>query len=249
MVYNSMGNINAQMCKLDITGNNVVNANTAGYKRQSVDFIDFLNQKVLQDDEAVRDSRGRGTVTALTDRRLDQGIINYTGRQLDLGIAGKGFFQVTREDGAVFYTRDGSFHIDNQGRIINQQGFVLIDEELPENYDDIVIDEKGNISCTDEDGNKIEIGQIEMAVFPNPTLLDAVGDNLYTAGELIEDPQLSVPGEDGAGIIRQGHLENSNVDLVMEMKNMIEAQRSIQFDGKIIQTADYLWNSANNLQK
>ncbi|TYO96289.1 flagellar hook-basal body protein [Desulfallas thermosapovorans] len=239
----------SQMRKLDVTGNNIINSNTPGFKRQSVSFIDFLSGHPLHDDGTVRDLRGSGNVIALTDRHFGQGNMVYTGRQLDLAINGNGFFRLTREDGSVCYTRDGSFQVDAGGRVISKQGYLLLAESLPDNYSNIKINEKGMLSCKDENGDTVEIGQIELAFFTHPTELEPLGDNLYQATDAAGEELLLVPGEEEAGVIIQGQLEGSNVDLVTEMNNLIVAQRSTQFNSKIIQTADQLWNIANNLQK
>lgn len=239
----------SQMRKLDVTGNNIINSNTPGFKRQSVNFTDFLRVHPLHGDGQAWDLRGNGNIIALTNRQFDQGNVVYTGRQLDLAINGNGFFRLTRDDGSVYYTRDGSFQVDDGGRIVSKQGYLLIEESLPNNYSDIKINEKGMIFCKDENGDIVEVGQIELAFFSYPTELKALGDNLYQATDNAGEELLLVPGEEKAGVIIQGQLEGSNVDLVMEMNNLIVAQRSTQLNSKIIQTADQLWNIANNLQK
>lgn len=249
IIGDNMAGFISQMRKLDVTGNNIINSNTPGFKRQSVDFTDFLGVHPLHGDGAARDLRGSGNIVALTDRQFSQGNMVYTGRQLDLAINGNGFFRLTREDGSVYYSRDGSFQVDADGRVVSKQGYLLLEESLPDNYSNIKINEKGMISCKDEDGDTVEIGQIELAIFAHPTELGALGDNLYQATDAAGEESLLVPGEEEAGVIIQGQLEGSNVDLVMEMNNLIVAQRSTQFNSKTIQTADQFWNIANNLQK
>jgi len=259
-LFNSLNieasNLSAKMRKLDVVANNIANLDTTGFKRQSVDFVELLEKSLLQKDQqddkenkAIGAHEGGGQMVADTKRHFDQGLLNYTGQPLDLAIQGKGFFQLTGDDGKVYYTRDGSFHVDADGKISNSEGYILIDEELPDNYTNLVIDDTGKISCKDASGDIQDVGQIELAVFKSPSReLTALGDNLYVPNN--EDIEFDnvIPGEE-FGFIRQGNLESSNVDLVTEMAYLVKTQRSIQFNGKTITTVDQMWNITNNLQK
>ncbi len=249
-------NLSAKVQKLEVIANNITNLNTTGFKRQSVYFVDLLEKSLLQTDQqddnenkTIGAHEGGGQMVADTKRHFDQGLLNYTGRPLDLAIEGKGFFQLTGDDGKVYYSRDGSFHVDADGRIANSQGYKFIDEELPDNYTNLVFDDTGKISCKDANGDLQDVGQIELAVFKSPSQeLTALGDNLYVPNN--EDVEFDnvIPGEE-SGFIRQSNLESSNVDLVTEMAYLIETQRSIQFNEKTITTVDQMWNITNNLQK
>lgn len=259
ILFNSLNteasNLSAKIQKLDVVANNIANLNTIGFKRQSVDFIELLEKSLLQREQQDNNknntsgtSGGGGSMVAVTKRHFDQGLLSYTGRPLDLAIEGKGFFQLISDDGKVFYTRDGSFYVNADGRISSSQGYKLIDEELPDNYSDLTISDSGEITCKDENGDLHEVGQIELAVFKSPSQeLNALGDSLYVPYN--EDIELDnvIPGEEC--FIRQGNLESSNVELVTEMASLIETQRSIQFNGKTITTVDQMWNITNNLQK
>jgi len=253
-LWNSMTGLSAQIQAIDVTANNIANISTPGFKRQSVGFSELVRQRMVDQglpvtrENADRVTQGSGTMVSSTRRQFAPGTHVYTGRNLDLAIAGRGFFQLTGENGETFYTRDGGFTIDNDGRITNTRGLALLDGELPQNYSDLMIDEAGRVSCRDENGDRVEIGQIELAVFDNPNGLTAAGDNLFTAAPNTE-PESMVPGEEGVGSIKQGYLENSNVDIVMEIQLLIEAQRSFQLNAKSMTTVDQLWNITNNLQK
>lgn len=253
-LWNSMTGMSAQTQAIDVTANNIANISTPGFKRQSVGFSELVRQRMIDQglpvsrENADRATQGNGTMVSSTRRQLEPGTHAYTGRNLDLAVAGRGFFQLTGEDGKVFYTRDGSFTLDTDGRITNARGLALLDRELPQNYSDLIIDEAGRVSCQDENGDRVEIGQIELAVFDNPNGLIATGDNLFTAAPGAE-PESMVPGEEGVGSIQQGYLENSNIDIVLEIQSLIEAQRSFQLNAKSMTTADQLWNITNNLQK
>ncbi|MCG8402603.1 MAG: flagellar hook-basal body complex protein, partial [Firmicutes bacterium] len=193
--------------------------------------------------------QGSGAKISCTARRFDQGTLVSTGRHLDLAISGEGFFRVVGEDGAIYYTRDGSLHIDSGGRITNSRGHLLLDDELPENHTDLVIDEKGNITYKDQEGARRELGQIELHIFANPAGLEPVGENMFAVTETSGAPENFTPGDENAGIIRQNYLESSNVDLVYETQTLIEAQRAFELNARSVNTADQLWSIANNLKK
>lgn len=252
---NGKSGLTAQMQRMDINGNNIANISTTGYKRQSVEFAELLRRRMaargipVVENASSQPTRGSGINASNPTRHFDQGNLQRTGRNLDLAINGKGFFRVTGADGNSFYTRDGNFYVDANGRITDSRGNTLIPEELPENYSNLTVDLAGNVTCRDEDDYLINIGQIELAVFPNPAGLNAVGENLFLPTGESGEPQNLIPGLEGSGTVQQGYLENSNVDLAAEMQSLIEAQRSFQLNAKSITIADQLWNITNNLQK
>ncbi|HBX23683.1 MAG TPA: flagellar basal-body rod protein FlgG [Desulfotomaculum sp.] len=254
-LYNGMSGLSAHMQKLDVTGNNIANINTTGYKKQAVSFSDLLRQRMatrglpVLENGTVKPSLGSGTKVSAATRLFEQGLLVSTGRDLDLAIEGNGFFRLSREDGSVFYTRDGSFHTDANGRIVNSQGYLLLDAELPENFSDLSVDDQGNVACLDDTGTVIEIGQIEITVFSNPAGLKEAGENLFLATEFSGEPVTTTSGEENAGIVRQSYLENSNIDLTLEIQFMIEAQRAFELNARSVTTADQLWSVTNNLQK
>ncbi len=254
-LFNGMTGLSAHMQKLDVTGNNIANINTTGFKRQTVNFSELLRQRMADrglpviENGAVTPVQGSGARVSATTRRFDQGSLVYTGRPLDIAVEGTGFFRLVQDNGEYLYTRDGTLKIDAEGRIVNSRGYVLLDEELPENFTELVVDEKGMVSCKDQEGEIREIGQIELYLFPNPEGLQAVGENMFTVSETSGEPESMVPGVEGAGSLRQGYLESSNVDLVLETQNLIEAQRAFELNARSIIVADQLWSITNNLQK
>lgn len=252
---NGASGLAAQLQRLDVTANNLANINTTGFKRQAVNFQELLRQRlaaqglpVLEEGNAPP-TQGGGAAVSATKRLFTQGVVARTGRDLDLAIEGNGFFRVFRGDGAAFYTRDGSFSVDENGRIVNSKGYALIEAGLPGNYSRLTVDESGRITYADASGNTVEAGQIELALFPRPENLSAAGDNLFVPAGTSGEPVMVTPGEGAAGGIKQGYLEHSNVDLVEEMQLLVESQRAFQLNAKSITTADYMWNIANNLQK
>lgn len=255
-LYNGMSGLSAHMQKLDVTGNNIANISTTGYKKQAVSFSELLRQRVasrglpvLDENGSISPSLGGGTKLSAATRLFEQGTLVSTGRALDLAIEGNGFFLVSREDGSEFYTRDGNFNINADGQIANSQGYLLLDEELPENFSDLTIDEQGVVTCLDDSGSQVELGQIQITIFANPAGLEEAGGNLFLPTESGGEPVSLNPGEDKAGMIKQGYLENSNVDLTMEVQFMIEAQRAFELNARSVTTADQLWSITNNLQK
>ena len=174
-----------------------------------------------------------------------------TGNALDLMIEGDGFFQLLLPDGSIGYTRDGNFKIDGEGRIVNNDGYVLQPEIwVPENATDIIIGSDGTVSVRLA-GEELaeEIGQIELVRFLNPEGLINLGRNIvrptYASGEI----QYGTAGMEGFGTISQGYLEMSNVKVVEEMVNMIVAQRAYEVNSKAIQAADEMLQTANNLRR
>lgn len=254
-LFNGMSGLSAHMQKLEVTGNNIANINTTGYKRQTASFTELLHQRMapgglpVLENGAVRLTRGSGTRVSATTRLFEQGSLVPTGRALDLAIEGRGFFRVAREDGTVYYSRDGTFHVNAAGRIVNSQGFVLLDEELPVHFSNLSVDDTGKVSCRDESGAVTEIGQIQIAVFADPAGLEEVGGNLFIPTEASGGPENLAPGAGNAGSLRQGYLENANVDLTREVQYMIEAQRAFELNARSVTTADQLWSITNNLQK
>lgn len=254
-LYNGMSGLSAHMRKLEVTGNNIANINTTGYKRQVTGFSELLRQKTaarglpVLENGTVIPTQGSGTRVSSTARLFEQGTLRATGRSLDLAIEGKGFFRVIGADDTVYYTRDGSLHVDAQGRLVNSQGYPVMEGNLPESFSEFTIDETGKVTCRDGAGNLVEVGQIEITLFTNPAGLEETGANLYRPTEASGEPENVNPGSENAGFIRQGHLENSNVDLAMEVQFMIEAQRAFELNARSVTTADQLWSIANSLQK
>jgi flagellar basal-body rod protein FlgG len=165
-------------------------------------------------------------------------------------IEGEGFFRVQKDDGSIAYTRDGSFNIDNQGRLVTDQGFPLVPEVvIPENisYDRINIGIDGTVTVrVDQDVE--EIGQVVLANFINPAGLDSLGNNLYGATPSSGEPIVGKANTQGFGRLSQGQLEGSNVNIVEEMVNMISGQRAYEINSKVIQTGDQMLQQTNNIR-
>jgi len=253
----------AMSTQVDIIANNLANVNTTGFKRSRALFQDLfyqqLNQPGTMNGLGQKNPSGvqigLGVQLASTMDVFEQGDFVNTGRELDVAIRGKGFFQVKIYDDigeGVGYTREGVFFVDADGNLVlgGPDGFLL---EPPLNVDptyltmDITGDGRVNITTP---GNPVptEAGVIQLATFTNPEGLLKIGSNLYVKSASSGEPTVSDPGSEGAGTLVAGHLENSNVDPVRELTSMIEAQRAFELNGRVIETADEMLQTVNNLK-
>lgn len=249
----------AQQLNVDVIANNLANVNTTGFKKSSIEFQDLLYETMQTGNRDGRDGNenpsgiqiGLGNRPIATYRSFSEGTISETGNSLDLAITGNGFFQVEMPDGSQAYTRDGALKVNAQGNIVTNSGLKIIpDISIPENAKGIQITEDGVVKVTlNGETEPQELGQIDLASFMNPAGLEAVGSNLFVATESSGEPLFGTPGEDGMGMVYQGYLEKSNVDVAQEMINLIVAQRAYEINSKAIKTADDLMSMANSLKR
>ncbi|OQX92728.1 MAG: flagellar basal body rod protein FlgG [candidate division Zixibacteria bacterium 4484_95] len=251
--------MSAQQMNVDVIANNLANVNTTGYKKSKIEFQDILYQRLRSaGSESAAGSTvpidlevGYGTRPVATQRLFSMGSLQMTGNPLDLSIEGNGFFQVLLPDGTIGYTRDGSFKLSADGQLVTSDGFYLQPGiTLPADATDINVSTDGIIAVLiPGESEPQEIGQIELAKFINPSGLQAIGHNLFTASVSSGEPVLGTPSLEGLGRINQGYLEMSNVDIVEEMVNMIIAQRAYEINSKAIQTSEEMSQIANNLKR
>ena len=249
----------AQQLNVDVIANNLANVNTTGFKRSSIEFQDLLYETMQTGNRDGRKGNenpsgiqiGLGSRPIATYRSFSEGTISETGNPLDVAITGKGFIQVELPDGSLAYTRDGSLKVNAQGTIVTNSGLKITpDISVPESIKAINISQTGAVSVLlNGEKEAQEIGQIELASFMNPAGLEATGGNLYIATESSGDAVFGIPGEEGLGLLYQGYLENSNVDVATEMINLIVAQRAYEINAKAVKTADELMSMANNLKR
>ena len=246
----------AQQLSLDVIANNLANVNTTAFKGSRTDFQDLLYQTIraagsisaqgLEVPSGIQVGLGVG-VGAVAKLFL-QGSFIETGNALDMAIEGDGFFQVILPDGEIAYTRDGSFKLSRDGIMVTSDGLPLEPEiTISEDAVDIGIGLDGTVSVTLSDGTVDELGQIELARFIHPAGLHAQGRNLYRESEASGDPILTVPGEEGAGTIRQAVLEASNVSVVDQIVQLIVTQRAFEVNSSVISTSDEMLQTANNM--
>lgn len=191
-----------------------------------------------------------GVRASSTQKIFETGAAKITRNPLDLAIEGNGFFPIQIAGGQVAYTRDGTFHKDANGRIVDKNGNALLPEiTVPQNAVAINVSDTGMVSVN-VDGNPQpqQVGQIQLVNFVNPAGLKSVGKNLYMPSAASGAPVQGNPGENNLGAIAQGQLEGSNVNIVDEMVNMISSQRSYESNSKVVQAADQMLQHSNNLR-
>lgn len=249
-LYVSKTGLAAQDMQLTTISNNLANASTAGYKRDRVVFEDLLYQINRQPGaQATEESQlpsglqlGTGVRIAGTQKQFSFGSLQITDQPLDLAIDGRGFFQIQQPDGSTAYTRAGQLHLSGDGQVVTASGLLLEPNiTLPENADRLTVGTDGIVSAFVPGIPDPQIlGTIQTADFVNPAGLQAIGSNLFIETASSGDPIVGSPGENGLGSINQGMLENSNVDIVEEMVNMITTQRAYEMNSKVVSTADQM---------
>jgi flagellar basal-body rod protein FlgG len=236
-LFTAATGMTAQQQHIDIISNNLANVNTTGFKRGRADFQDLLYQTLRQPGAASSDQTeiptgiqlGLGVRTAAVQRLFLEGDFQQTQNQLDMAIDGAGFFQIRRPDGETSYSRAGSFKLDSQGRVVNSDGFPLEPEiTIPNDAVSITVGTDGTVSVL-QAGNTTpqQVGQIQLASFPNAAGLSGQGRSLFQRTTASGDPITGTPGQGGLGGLSQGVLEISNVSVVEEMVNLITGQRAL----------------------
>ena len=177
-----------------------------------------------------------------TERIFTQGNLQQTGNDKDVAIQGAGFFQVLLPDGTTAYTRDGSFQMDSNGQLVTSSGYVVQPAiTLPANVQSLTIARDGTVSVTVSGSSAVtQVGTLQLATFLNPAGLEAKGENLYVETTASGSPSTTSPGTNGAGLLTQGYVETSNVNVVEELVNMIQTQRAYEINSKAIQTSDQM---------
>ncbi|WP_419240716.1 flagellar basal-body rod protein FlgG [Photobacterium leiognathi] len=238
----------AQDTKMTAISNNLANVNTVGFKRDRVVFEDLFYSIQRQPGAQVDQLNqlpsgvqlGSGVRVVGTQKVFTQGNSQNTEQQLDLAVMGSGFFQIENSDGQVMYSRNGQFHVNSEGLMVNGQGLPLQPQiQIPEEANSISIGVDGIVTATlAGDPEPQELGQITLAKFINPAGLEAVGGNLYKETQASGQAQEIIAGTDGAGSLKQGALEGSNVQVVEEMVDMITTQRAYEMNAKVVSAAD-----------
>jgi flagellar basal-body rod protein FlgG len=258
-LYTAASGAQAQQFNIDVIANNVANVNTTGYKKSRTEFQDLLNQNfavagALGDQGTTDPSAiqvGLGVKVAATQRVFLPGSVVQTGNPLDLTIQGDGFFQVQLDSGEVAYTRDGSFKRDGTGQLVTSDGYPVQPAiTIPNDATEIIVGINGVVSIRQANNNELsQIGQLQLARFANPAGMESIGRNLF-----IQTPASgqAVQGTAGQGdlaktSINQGYLENSNVQIVEELINLITAQRAFEANSNVIKSADRVLERVNNV--
>jgi flagellar basal-body rod protein FlgG len=250
----------AQELNVQVISNNIANMRTTGYKRQRAEFQDLLYEHVRRIGTQTSDQGnilpvgvdlGSGVKTVGTPRVMTQGPLSPTGKDFDVAIRGEGLFKIQMPDGTFAYTRDGSFEMDAQGRIVTAQGnLVQPGITIPQNASSISINQQGSVSVTVPGQTSAQVlGQFTLTRFINKAGLQAIGDNLFTETPASGTPQDGVPNVDGMGNLQQGNLEQANVEAVTEISDLIAAQRAYEMNAKVITATDQMLSSTANLMR
>lgn len=247
--------LDAQNTKMRVIANNLANVNTTGFKRDRADFATLSYQNIVTPG-APSDAQNRfasglqlGTGVRLSGiGKIDtQGTLQNTENAFDMAIEGGGFFQVERPDGSTGYTRAGNFNLTAEGNLVTSDGLPVIPAiQVPQGATAVTIGNNGTVSASLAGQSEIsELGQIELANFTNPAGLLSVGNNILTETAASGAPQVGEAGTEGLGNIRQGSLEQSNVNIVEELVNMIETQRAYEVNSKMISATDEMLQFVN----
>jgi flagellar basal-body rod protein FlgG len=256
-LYTAASGMSAQQSNLDTIANNLANSSTTGFRQRQMEFEDMIYQNLVTPGSAQSTSTasaglqiGLGAKSVASEVIMTQGDFTQTGNTLDLAIQGTGFFPITMPDGTTAYTRDGSFHLNNQGMMVTADGNPLVPNiTIPANAPPVTISQYGVVSATlPGQTTATQFGTIQLATFANAGGLTALGSNLFqqtfASGNAITD----VPGgTTGMGTLQQFYTENSNVDVVGAFVQMIVAQRAYESNSKVVHVVDDMYSQINGL--
>lgn len=244
-LYIGASGLHTQQTHLSLISNNVANLNTPAFKKDRPSFAELVQRNAV-----TGTSLGMGTSLNWTEKVFETGPLKKTDRELDVAIQGQGFLEVTLADGRLAYTRAGSLGLDSDGTLTTADGLRLsADIRVPADATGVVIQTNGDVSARLPNGAApLLLGQLEVANFSNPGALEAIGDNLYVTTERSGEAYYGIAGENGLGVIGQGYLEASNVDLVEELTDLVVAQRAYQVSARLVQASDQVLGITNDLR-
>ncbi|MCT8997786.1 flagellar basal-body rod protein FlgG [Chelativorans intermedius] len=241
--------MSAQQTNLEVIANNIANINTTGFKRARAEFSDLLyqaerlqgvperaNQNIVPEGANI----GLGVKTTAVRNLHTQGSLTNTGNELDLALVGKGWFEIEGADGEILYTRAGAFNTNANGQLVTVDGFPVVPEiVVPNNTVEVVVNKSGQVFARVEGQAELqELGQLTLATFANEAGLAPIGNNLFRETAASGPATVGVPGDPGFATVEQGYLEDSNVDPVKEITDLISAQRAYEMNSKVITAAD-----------
>jgi flagellar basal-body rod protein FlgG len=248
--------LSAQSTRMTVIANNLANVNTTGFKKDRAMFEDLLYQRIVQagaqsdvnSQNPTGLMLGTGTRVVSTEKVHRQGNMLSTENALDVAIAGDGFLSVQQADGTIAYTRDGSLKLSSDGALVTASGEAIIPAiTIPADAASITIGRDGIVSAElANGGGSVQVGQLQLSRFVNNAGLQPIGRNLYQETSASGAAIVGIPGAQGGGMLMQGSLEASNVNIVEEMENMIETQRAYEINSKAISAADGMLRFLNN---
>jgi flagellar basal-body rod protein FlgG len=248
--------MNAQQLNVEVIANNIANINTTAFKRARAEFTDLLYQTERPAGAPNRGGQqpipegahvGLGVRTAAIRNLHIQGALTQTGNSLDLAVNGRGWFQISAENGETYYTRAGALNKNDQGQIVTIDGNLLDPQiTVPQDTTEIIVNETGEVFARVGTATDLQsLGQITLANFANDAGLEPLAGNLYRETPASGSPVTGVPGDPSFGSIHQGYLEMSNVDPVKEITELITAQRSYEMSSKVIQAVDDMYGTVS----
>ncbi|WP_411815925.1 flagellar basal-body rod protein FlgG [Hyphococcus sp. DH-69] len=251
--------MDAQQKRVEVVSNNIANMSTTAYSARRAEFAD-LHYQQLRAPGAISSSTGLvapsgiemglGVRTSAVSVNVEQGSLRQTGGDLDLAIEGRGYFEVTLPSGDPAYTRDGTFKRTGEGLIVNSEGYPLAGSiTVPEDARSVTVNTDGEVyAYFDGDAGGQLIGTLTVSMFVNEKGLEALGGNMFRETEASGAAVSGEPGLDGRGAIRQGYLEESTVDVVQQIADLIEAQRGYELNSKVISAADQMLGSTTQIR-
>lgn len=249
--------LDTQQTQMDVIANNLANVSTNGFKRSRAVFEDLLYQTLrqpgAQSSQQTQFSSGlqlgTGARPVATERIYAQGNLQQTSNPLDVAVQGNGFFQVLLPDGSTAYTRSGSFQVDAQGQLVTSSGFPVQPAiTIPANTLSITISRDGIVSVQRAgQSSPTQVGTMQLVGFVNPAGLQSMGENLFMETASSGTPSVNAPGTNGMGLLNQGYVETSNVNVVEELVGMIQTQRASEINSKAIQTSDQMLQKLTQL--
>jgi len=258
-LYTASTGMLAQQLQIDNTSNNIANVNTIGFKSSRAEFADLMYQTLEYAGTGTSQITksptgievGLGVRPTAITKIFTEGNLKQTANNLDVAITGKGFFKIELPDGTESYSRNGAFKLDENGTMVNSDGYKLIPEiVVPDDATDISIGTDGIVSVIQPGQTQAtQIGQMTTTNFINPAGLHSLGDTLFLETEASGVPIEDTPGLNGLGILRQGFVELSNVQLVVELTELITGQRAYEADSKAITTSDEMLQTVVNLKR
>lgn len=258
-LYIAATGMQAQQRNVEVISHNIANMRTTGFKRQRPEFQDLLYQTLKRAGTQSSDTGtvvpagiqlGMGVKTAAIYRIHVQGDLTGTEKDLDVAIRGEGFYQIALPDGRTAYTRDGAFELDADGNLVTQDGYRVEPAiTVPQNARKVIINAEGQVQVVlDNESTPQDIGQIELARFVNKSGLEAIGDNLFLETPASGSPSTGTPNTAGFGSLAQRFLEQSNVNAVAEISDLIAAQRAYEMNARVISATDEMMSATSNLR-
>jgi len=258
-LYTASTGMLGMQTQIDTTANNIANVNTIGFKKSRAEFADLMYNVMEYAGTSTSDVTksptgievGLGVRATAINKIFAEGSLKQTDNQLDIAITGRGFFKLELPDGTEVFSRNGAFKVDQDGTMVNSDGYFLVPQiVIPPDATSISIGTDGTVSVIQPGQTQATIiGQVQTTNFINPAGLHSLGDNLYIETDSSGPAVEGVPGVDGLGTLRQGFVELSNVELVVELTDLITGQRAYDSNSKVITTSDEMLQTTNNLKR